>query len=724
MLTRSFRAGSLPGLGAVAICALAAGWIAGQRSAMLLAPRETPVTLVPLPAPGNGPKSASLGAETASKGGQQAGQRADTQPAGVLAPDFVTQHERNLTGLAEALAFYKSGNLAQGDLAAASAADETVKITLEWVALRSFPREAGFDRIQAFMQAHPTWPALDWLKRRSEEAFYGDRKSNGLIKAFFGSSEPETPAGKLALARALSEDGRTLEAAQLVRMVWREADLNAQLEAKVKADFGSFLDKADHKYRADRLLYKEQSAAAFRAAALAGPDILALARARAAAMSDAPSDKLFAKVPPALHADPGYLIAQIHKLRRANKIHAAAELMLAAPRDPVSVVDGDAWWVERRLLARKLLDENDAQTAYRICAGHSASSNEMRIEAEFHAGWIALRFLNDPARAAAHFDTLAKLASTPMSQARAAYWQGRAAEASAEPGSMEKARAYYQQAARHQTAYYGQLARGKLGLSALPVRVIEREAMGAERNDAIKVIELLYAAGEKELAAPLVTEAARHLADEAQVAALASVVAKQRDAHLSLSVGKILSQRGMPVDTLAFPNYGVPDFEPLENSAAASVVYSVARQESAFNAGAVSSAGAKGLMQMIISTAKRTAERAGIAFDPKRLISDAAFNAKLGARHLGELLAEHKGSYILAFAAYNAGGKKVKEWIDAYGDPRKPGVDPVDWVERIPFTETRNYVQRVIENLGVYQVHFGETGPAPIEAILGKQAKL
>ncbi|HET6375871.1 MAG TPA: hypothetical protein VFF88_07455, partial [Methylocella sp.] len=154
---------------------------------MLLAPRETPVTLVPLPVPGTGAKSASLGAETAaetaSKGGQKSGQSANAQPPGVLAPDFVTQHERNLTGLAEALAFYKSGNLVQGDLAAASASDETVKITLEWVALRSFPREAGFDRIQAFMQAHPAWPALDWLKRRSEEALYGDRKSNGLIKA-------------------------------------------------------------------------------------------------------------------------------------------------------------------------------------------------------------------------------------------------------------------------------------------------------------------------------------------------------------------------------------------------------------------------------------------------------------------------------------------------------------------------------------------------------------
>ena len=188
------------------------------------------------------------------------------------------------------------------------------------------------------------------------------------------------------------------------------------------------------------------------------------------------------------------------------------------------------------------------------------------------------------------------------------------------------------------------------------------------------MIELLYAAGEKDLAAPLVIEAARHLADETQVAALASLVAKQRDAHLSLNFGKIASQRGMPIDELAFPNYGVPAFEPLQNSAAPSVVYSVARQESAFEPSAVSSAGAKGLMQMILSTAKRTADRAGVAFDAKRLLTDAAFNAQLAARHLGELMAEQKGSYILTFAAYNAGGKRVKEWIDAHGDPRKPGV--------------------------------------------------
>jgi soluble lytic murein transglycosylase len=738
MLTRHFHFGRIfwripgfgPGIGVVAFCALTAGWIAGQHAAFLTAPREDAafISLSPaLPPAGQEHSKAPEFSKQETRAGAipPAKPFSGTAPqSGRFSPDLLSQQDHDLTGLAQAIAFYKSGELAQGDEAAAAAKDKIVKTALEWIALRSFPRESGFDRLQAFMQAHPAWPALDWLKKRSEEALFGDHKSTALIKTYFSGVDPETPAGKLALARALTDDGKTSKAAALARAAWREADLNPQLEAKVKTDFGIYLDKADHKFRADRLLYKGETAAAFRAAALAGPDVLALAKARAAVIDEKPSDKLLAKVPPALRTDPSFLFAQIHKLRHADKIRAAADILLASPRDPLLLIDGDEWWTERRLLARKLLDQNDAATAYKLCAEHSAMSHEMKIEAEFHSGWIALRFLNDPARAAVHFDTVAKLAETPMSRARAAYWQGRTAEASATGNATAIARAFYEQAASHPATYYGQLAREKLGLATLPIRSIANEAKGDEREDSIKVAELLYAAGEKDLAAPLVFEAARHLADESQVAALASLVARQHDAHLSLNVGKIVSQRGMPIDALAFPDYGVPAFAPLENSAASSVVYSVARQESAFDPTAESSAGAKGLMQMILSTAKRTAQHAGVAFDSKRLLTDAAFNAQLAARHLGELLAEQKGSYILTFAAYNAGGKHVKEWLDAYGDPRKPGVDPVDWVERIPFTETRNYVQRVIENLGVYRVRFGETEPASAEALLRAQAKL
>lgn len=724
MLKGRFPFGRTSRLGLIATCALAAGWVAGRHPPVSEGPGATPVSLSPPVPPAQNFAVQKAPSEDPAKENGLAKDRQEAVLALPSTPASLPPQVHDLTGFAEAAQFYKAGDLANGDSAAAVARDDTVKIALEWIALRSFPREAGFERLQAFMQAHPVWPALGWLKKRGEEALYGDHKSASAIAAFFSGTDPETPAGKLALARVLSDQGRTLEAAALVRSVWRTADLNAQLEAKVRSDFGHYLDRADHKFRADRLLYKGEIAGAFRAAASAGPDVLALAKARAAVIAEAPSDKLLATVPASLRQDPAYLFAQIHKLRHANKIRAAADIMVSAPRDPAAIVDGDEWWIERRLLARKLLDENDAQTAYKLCAEHSAVSHEMQLEAEFHAGWIALRFLNDPKLAAQHFDRLARLAETPMSRARAAYWQGRAAEALPGDDARIKARAYFEQAAVHQTAYYGQLARDKLGLPMPAIRTLPHEAQGEERDESVKVTELLFMAGEKELAASLAAEAARHLADEAQVAALASVVARQRDAHLSLSIGKIINQRGMPIDTLAFPNYGVPEFEPLENSAAPSVVYSIARQESAFNPTAVSSAGAKGLMQMIDATAKRTAERAHIVFDPKRLVSDAAFNARLAARHLGELLAEAKGSYILAFAAYNAGGKRVKEWIDSYGDPRKPGVDPVDWIERIPITETRNYVQRVIENLAIYRVRFGESTQAPAEPLLKAQAKL
>ncbi|MBE7220551.1 MAG: lytic transglycosylase domain-containing protein, partial [Caulobacteraceae bacterium] len=458
-------------------------------------------------------------------------------------------------------------------------------------------------------------------------------------------------------------------------------------------------------YRADRLLYKEQVGPALRAAAFAGPDVLALAKARAAVISDQASDKLIAAVPPSLRGDPGLLLQEIQKARRADKLDDAAALMRRAPTDAADLIDGDEWWTERRVLARDLLDAGKAETAYAIVAGHGAGSRESTIEAEFHAGWIALRFLDDPKRAAPHFDAAAKLAETPTSMARIAYWQGRVAENSIAPDAMVRANAFYRKAAEWGSTYYGQLARRALG-ERNHLDLPASDARGDARIEAIRAIELLYAAGAHEAATALAVAAANSLTEDAQAAALGDVIAAQGDAHLALTIGKLMDQRGLPSVALAFPTFGIPPYEALQNSAPASVVYSVARQESAFQPGVVSKAGAKGLMQMIDSTARHTAIKAGLPFDGARMLSDPAFNARLGAAHLGTLIAEQGGSYILTFAAYNAGGGRVHDWIVAYGDPRQPGVDPVDWVERIPFTETRNYVQRVMANVGVYQAIF------------------
>ncbi|MGH6818249.1 MAG: lytic transglycosylase domain-containing protein [Methylovirgula sp.] len=620
----------------------------------------------------------------------------------------------DLSGLREALPFYKAGDLKDGDAQAAAATDPIVRATLKWVALRD-AHDVGTQRLQAFLAAYPAWPGRDFILRRIEENLYTNHADPKLIETFFAQSPPQTLEGKLALARAYLSEGRTDEAQDLIRALWRNSDLAGGLESQVKAEFGSYLTKADHKARADRLLYEQDNEAGLRAAFYAGPEVVKLAKLRADVNNGAMSDKIFASVPAAMRSDPGYLFAKIQKLLRSDKddkIKEAAALMLTAPRDPAVLVDGDAWWAERRAIARKLLDLNEPLTAYRICAEDSAQSNEAKIDAEFHAGWIALRFLNDPALAAPLFNAAAQIARTPISVARIAYWQGRTADAAGHHDGGSLARAYYERAAAQVATYYGQLAREHLGMNTIELRSLAPAATGSARDPSVRSVELLYALGENDLALGLAIEAAQHLTSEPQVAALANVVAAQRDAHASLVIGKILALRQMPVDRLAFPTYGIPQFEPLENSAPPPIVYAIARQESAFDPHAVSSAGAIGLMQMIESTAKRTAELTGVNFDASKLANDAAFNARLGAAHLGELFAEQGNSPILAFAAYNAGGRRVKEWIEAYGDPRTPGVDPIDWVERIPFEETRNYVQRVMENWAMYQACFGRAQTA------------
>lgn len=606
--------------------------------------------------------------------------------------------------LRDAIALYRKGDIAGADSAAQRVSDPLGRAALEWAALRLQPRPTGHRRIRDFLTTHPDWPAANWLKRRAEDALFADRHKPELIGAALERDPPTSPAGRLALARFKHASGDEAGARALVAQVWREEDLSPAFEKAALREFGAFLTKADHRFRADRLLYKENNVAGLRNAALAGKDVLLLAQARAVVNAEKPGEKEMAAVPKELRDDPGFTFALIQKARRAGRIDEAANLLLDSTRDADLLVDGDAWWTERRLVLRKLLDVGKPDLAYRLAAGHSAESAKSRIDAEFHAGWIALRFLaegqGEPARAFVHFRRAAQAATTPISKARAFYWLGRA---HAKLGQSEEARENYLKAAAHQTTFYGQLARVETGDPSLALRKPDRVPQGDERSLAVRTVALLLALGERELALPLAIEAARFSEDEAEIAAMTQLLHERRDARGGLAVAKLALQRGFPLEEYAYPIYGVPDYQALSQSAEKAMVYSIARQESAFQHDAVSHAGARGLMQMMIPTARRTAERAGLAFDERRLIADPAFNAQLGAAHLADLLDEQKGSYILVFAAYNAGGKRVRDWISAYGDPRDPGVDPIDWIERIPFTETRDYVQRIMENLQVYR---------------------
>lgn len=633
-------------------------------------------------------------------------------PAGPPEKPSEPEEAHDLGGVREAILAYRKGEMESGDSHAKRARGDIARIALEWAALSLQPRKVGFGRIVAFIDRYPQWPRRGWLQAHAEQRLFLDPAVRGKMLAYFSHHKAISPMGKLAHARLFRDQGKKSEAEKLVRTVWREERFNNWLEKLIVKEFGQYLSADDHKHRADRHFYRERYTDSLRTAGKAGKDTYAFAAARVVVARGAAPEKHAGKFPAKFQRDPTWTFAQIHRLRKAEKPQAAAKLLLESKIVSQDAVNSAAWWSEQRMIARRLLDAGDAQTAYKVSAAHFADTGASLLDAEFYAGWIALRFLNKPDAALGHFAHSLRNSTTPISRSRAAYWQARAAELGAEPEDAER---LYAVAADHSSTYYGQLANVRLrGAQTVAVRRAPARAFGSMRLVPVRVVELLKQIDEDTMAVQLAAGLARTIDDESQIAALAAIMRREKDAGASLMIGKLASYRGIELDDVAFPDFGIPKYLPLANSVAKPLVYSIARQESAFRAKAVSHAGAKGLMQMLTSTARRTAQRKGIAFDPQRLISDPAFNAQLGAAHLGELKDEHPGSMILVFAAYNAGGPRVNQWIKAYGDPRKPGVDPIDWVERIPISETRNYVQRVTENLGVYRSLLGsQDAPYP-----------
>jgi soluble lytic murein transglycosylase len=609
--------------------------------------------------------------------------------------------------LARVFELYRKGDVSGGDRLSEGLLDPVERRLSAWAAVHFGP--VGFDRIMAFEHENADWPVTAALNRRAEEALLTAGKAPGFVRSFFADRAPTTAEGKIALAVALRSDGAKNEAADLVRDAWRNHTFGAGFEANILKLFAGMLTEVDHRERMERFLSRESWDSSLRVAAYAGNDHILLARARIAVAqnaTDAPS--ALDAVPESLRAERSYLLAKVQLLRKQEKPDEAWHILATVAPVPFASADGDQSWVERRLIARKLLDRGDAYSAYAVVRDNVAESAEKRIDAEVHAGWIALRFLNHPATAARHFSSAAQIATRPISIARSLYWQGRAAEAL---GASREARGYFERAAEYSVTYYGQLARTRLGLPEVQLRTVE--AGGSFASDeiaAVQAVKRLYEADYREVASALCTDLAVSLNDPAQLDRLAHLVAEYGDARTLLTIGKTAVQRGYPLDIYAFPLTGVPSLDLSDGPVEKAMVYAIARQESAFAPDVQSSAGARGLMQLMPETARRTAKRLGVEFDLNNLL-DPEYNVKLGLAHLRELVDDWKGSLVLVLASYNAGGGNVSKWIRAYGDPRSANVDPIDWIERIPFSETRNYVQRVLEGVLVYRSRFAELNP-------------
>lgn len=631
----------------------------------------------------------------------------DDAPSDKPAPPPLTG---DLAALKDTIDLARKGKNDDAGAARGRIADPAGQKLAEWFMLRHSESTANFKRYAAFLAANPDWPSSALLRRRAEARLWQENSDAATVHKFT-MDQPTSAKGKFALARVLLTEGDSDRAARLVREAWRSDELSERSEEDSYAAFRDLLTADDHRARMDKRLGAKDYAGARRAAKRLGEDALAIVKACAAVTGKADKAKDYLDdVSTEARRDLGYVLCRAQWLLQKDRIDDAAEAFLAAAPDAMAAQDTDAWWRERRLLARKLLDQGKSRTAYDVVRTAAVPAMEVyRVDYHFMCGWIALRSLDDPKTALMHFAAIDEGSANPLALSRAHYWRGRAEEAM---GATADARLSYQAAARYPTAYYGQLARAKLGLDRIELRPPSPALAAADTlpDERVRAADMLYGIGERDVVFYYAEDFAKESTDIAALEGLGELAGRRNDARTMLEVGKSALARGLALDHYAFPTIGIPEHKQVAPAIETSVIYSVARTESSFDQRDKSPANAVGLMQVTPEAGRDTAKRFGLAYDWDRMVSDPVYNIQMGAAELSALLSEYRGNQIMTFAGYNAGRGRVREWVQARGDPRDPKVDPVDWVERIPLSETRNYVQRVIENVLVYRARFEGSG--------------
>jgi soluble lytic murein transglycosylase len=595
----------------------------------------------------------------------------------------------------------------------ATTADPVARKLVTWMRLGARGSGATTSELVAWVEDNPDWPLPETQIRRAEEALAGD-PDDALTLRHFTRTPPRTVEAAQRFADALSRAGRGQEAATVLRTAWRAAPpTDAFIEGGFAERNAAILTTDDHWARFDRLLWTNQAAAAGRVAGRLDPSRRAVAEARLAFRGDRD-----AEVPAA--RDIGLVHDRARMLRRKDRDAEAAAVWAAGEALQANLPPeaARAIWAERQILARKTLRLGDAATAYRLAANSGqAVPGEPRQEAEFLAGFIALRRLNDPAAAERHFARLAEGSRSVITRARAGYWGGLALAAR---GQEAPAREKFAEAASFPVAFYGQLA--SLALGEAPAQLSARINGAALPEPPVDAARLF---GARELSRAVVTLADLGASDRARTFLLRmeDVAAEASDrwliARLAVLIGRrdhavwVARRAGADGVILLEDGWPTPYATPSDGAEPA-LVNAITRQESNFELGAVSSANARGPMQLLPSTAQSVARRLGIPHSTAMLTTDAAHNLRLGSAYINDMLARYGGAMPLAAAAYNAGPGRVDEWLGTYGDPRVPGgIHVLDWIEGIPFSETRNYVQRVIENVVVYRARNPATAGLP-----------
>lgn len=559
-----------------------------------------------------------------------------------------------------------------------------------------------------FLYDHAGWPDEKIIRLRTEAAALFERPSHEVMVKFCADFPPLSGRGMVACAQG--GVGDKAKQAAWVKQGWAQGDFNAEEEERILKTYGTTLTRADHIARADSLLYEGKIAAAKRIlplTPLANQQIYAVRIAFIGGEKKAPS--LLKTLSNAQQHSAGLLYDRARwRWKRGDASYA--ELVLAAPKD---APHADLWWPLRLAATRTAIGDRQYERALSILAHAGELEGEDLAEALWLKGWLTFRKRGDAKTAYKQFFALYTATSTPVSKARAAYWAGRTAEKN---GNHDIATEWMQKAASRPTVFYGQLAQAWLKPKSTlrlpkPRSATDAEARAFEANELMRAAKMVARELDDErLRDRFIAAASAQLPSEAQQALLADLAKKLGGTATGVEAAKLALRQGVVLVPQGWPRTKLPENLAIEPA----LTLAITRQESQFNPTAKSSANAQGMMQLLPSTAKQVAQRMDIAFSPS-MLADPATNLTLGSRYLGQLINGWDGSYILGIASYNAGVGNVRGWVKSMGNPPQNLDGAIDWVESIPFAETRNYVMRVLENLSVYRTLADDDAPLMIE---------
>ena len=628
------------------------------------------------------------------------------------------------TRLRDAMA--STSNLVQTRALRDQLAEPAARTLIDWALARGGSGSAR--EIKAFAETHPQWPSQDLLNQRAEEQLFVSGGSARDIRAFFDKGAPRTAVGMAAMASAFLAEGDEAQAIALARTAWRRGDLAASLETGFLERFGKLLREEDHKARFDRYMIDntrwtndrtDRAAVARRILPHLGEAERKKAEARLAAYLRQPTaDALLAALPADAISSPkpdwglAFQMAQWH--RRAARYEAAWKILKDVPTDSAVAGNLDEWWEERRIAAYDALKTGKPKAAYEIVQSPGALSVNPAKDQTFLAGWIALRHLNDATAAEKHFTAFEAVADGPLSRAKAAYWLARTYEAQKAPDKM---RAPLERAARNIDTFYGQLARLELDPRETAIKITPprtpspEEALRFNNNELVRAAVLSRKSSlENSVTRSLLIRLSQTLATEAEQGLLAHLAEALGDPQMAVRIGKSAVARGHNLLMYAYPINAMPAYQALRPPPEPALILGITRQESEFDTTIVSGAGARGLMQVMTVTAQHVCTDYRIKCEFDRLSRDPPYNAMMASAYIADRMDEFQGSYVLTIAGYNAGPGRARQWIKEFGDPRAPNADPIDWIHRIPFEETREYVQKVLSNMQIYRARLG--GPA------------